>query len=197
MLKKEKINYLIEKNNGVLKTAEIDKIDVSGTYLFEYIRTNGLEKVSKGIYIRPDMWEDTMYLMQLRYSQIIFSHETALYLLDMAEREPLKYTLTVQAHYHSKSLCEQNVKIYTTKKEFYNIGITEKKTPMGNTVRCYNAERTLCDIVRNRNNTDKQDLTEALKTYVKRQDKNIPQLMRYAKYFRVEKVMRQYLEVLL
>ena len=64
---------------------------------------------------------------------------------------------------------------------------------MNNTVKCYNAERTLCDIVRNRNHTDKQELIAALKNYTKRKERNIPQLMRYAKEFRVEKVMRQYM----
>jgi len=40
-------------------------------------------------------------------------------------------------------------------------------------------------------------LQEAIKTYVQLKEKNIPQLMRYAKAFSVEKIARQYLEVLL
>jgi predicted CopG family antitoxin len=42
-----------------------------------------------------------------------------------------------------------------------------------------------------------QDLQTAIKEYVRRKDKNIPLLMRYAKAFSVEKIIRQYLEVLL
>lgn len=33
--------------------------------------------------------------------------------------------------------------------------------------------------------------------YIRSREKNLPQLMRYAKEFHVEKVLRQYLEVLL
>jgi len=61
----------------------------------------------------------------------------------------------------------------------------------------YNAERTICDLVRSRRNIEIQDLQSAVKGYVKRKNKNIPLLMRYAELFSVEKIIRQYLEVLL
>ncbi len=115
----------------------------------------------------------------------------------MAEREPLRYTVTVCGHYHSKSLSEQGVKVYAVKKELYSMGITEVSTPLGNMVKSSDMERTVCDMVRSRNNFDKQDLTDALKIYVRRKERNIPLLLRYAKELRIEKIMRQYMEVLL
>lgn len=77
------------------------------------------------------------------------------------------------------------------------MGIIEVQTPSGNIVKSYNAERTICDMFRKRNNVDKQDLTEAIKGYVRRKERNIPLLLRYAKELRIEKIMRQYMEVLL
>jgi hypothetical protein len=44
---------------------------------------------------------------------------------------------------------------------------------------------------------DVQDLQAVVKRYVRRGEKNIPLLLRYAKEFRVEKLVRLYLEVLL
>lgn len=61
----------------------------------------------------------------------------------------------------------------------------------------YDMERTLCDILRPRANTDIQIVSEAFKRYAKRKDKNIPQLSEYAKHFNVEEKLRFYLEVLL
>ena len=40
-------------------------------------------------------------------------------------------------------------------------------------------------------------LLDALKAYARRKDKDLRTLVRYAKLFRVEKILRQYLEVLL
>lgn len=191
------INDLVAEQNGVLKISDAERLKISKVYLFDFIAKNNFEKVSKGIYVHPYVWTDDMYLMQLRYKQVIFSHETALYLLDMSEREPINYTVTVKAHYNTKSLREQSVKVYTVKKELYTMGLMEVKTPMGNNVRCYNEERTLCDMVRSRKNVDIQETTLALKKYARQKDKNIPQLIRYAKELKIEKNIRQYLEVLL
>lgn len=57
-------------------------------------------------------------------------------------------------------------------------------------------ERTLCDLVRNRSIIEVQEVQIYIQ-YFKSKDKNIPQLMRYAKLFSIEKVIRQYSEVLL
>ena len=42
-----------------------------------------------------------------------------------------------------------------------------------------------------------KDVQDALKAYARRKDKDLRTLVRYAKLFRVEKIFRQYLEVLL
>ena len=42
-----------------------------------------------------------------------------------------------------------------------------------------------------------QTFQDALKQYAKRKEKDLRKLMRYAQMFRVEKLLRQYLEVLL
>ena len=70
-------------------------------------------------------------------------------------------------------------------------------TPAGNTVRAYNAEKTLCEILKPISHTDIQIITDAFKRYAGRKDKNIPLLSEYAHQLRVEKRLRPYLEVLL
>ena len=58
-------------------------------------------------------------------------------------------------------------------------------------------ERTICDVLRSRSRIEMQTLQGALKVYARRSDKDLRTLMRYAKLFRIEKILRQYLEVLL
>ena len=48
------------------------------------------------------------------------------------------------------------------------------KTPGGSIVRGYCEERSLCDVLRPRNHTDVQVVTDAFKTYTSRKEKNIP-----------------------
>ena len=87
--------------------------------------------------------------------------------------------------------------VYTIKKELHDVGIVTMNTPFGNSVPVYDMERTICDLIRSRSGIEMQTFQDALKQYAKRKDKNLRKLMRYAQMFRVEKLLRQYLEVLL
>ena len=58
MLKKDILADWVKNNNGVLKVSDAIGMDISANYLFEYINKNEFVKVSKGIYLHPDMWED-------------------------------------------------------------------------------------------------------------------------------------------
>lgn len=197
MNKKEKLNNMLDKMNGVLQTADVIETGISKTYFMEYVKKMNLERVARGIYLSQDAWADPFYLLQTRYPKVIFSHETSLYLLGMAEREPLRFTITVKAGYHAKSMEEQRIKVYRVKKELLELGVVKVKSPEGHFVKAYNAERTVCDLLRSRSNVEIQDLQSAIKEYVRSKEKNLPQLMRYAKEFRVERLLRPYLEVLL
>jgi len=67
----------------------------------------------------------------------------------------------------------------------------------GNKVRVYDPERTVVDIVRSRNGIEFQTFEDALKRYVRRKDKNVNKLIDYAKEFHVDKILIDYMRVML
>ncbi len=197
MKKSELIEKIVNENNGIFRLEDAIHAGISKTYVLDFIKKNNYEQVARGIYLSPDAWEDGMYILQMRYKGAVFSHETALYLLEMANREPMQYTVTMKWGYNPTNLTKQGVKVYTVKKEWYYLGVTQARTPMGHTVRVYDAERTLCDVFRGNNQIEIQDKQTAIREYVARRKKDIPRLMEYAKIFKIEKMIKQYLEVLL
>lgn len=197
MTSAETLNKLLQENNGYLKTSDAVAAGVSRTVLGDFVRKYGLERVAHGLYMSQDAWEDGLYVIQVRYPEAVFSHETALYLLNLANREPSPFSVTLKTGTNSARLSKQGIKVYKVKEELFGEGIVEVRSPSGHTVRAYNAERTICDLFRSRRNIEIQDLQEGVKTYIHLKEKNIPLLMRYAKAFSVEKTVRQYLEVLL
>jgi len=197
MSKFEVLDKLLQENNGFIKTADAVGAGVSKAYFGEYAKNRELERAAHGLYMSRDAWDDGMYVIQARYSEAVFSHETALYLLNLAEREPIQYAVTLKAGTNASGLTKSGVKVYKIKHELFEEGIVEARSPAGHSLRAYNAERTVCDLIRSRRNIEIQDLQTAVKEYVRRKDKNIPLLMRYAKAFSVEKIIRQYLEVLI
>lgn len=197
MQKSELIEKIIEENNGILRLEDALHAGVSKTYVLDFIKKNNYEQAARGIYLSSDAWEDGMYILQMRYKGAVFSHETALYLLEMADREPLQYTVTLKWGYNPTNLTRQGIKVYTVKKEWYPLGVTQARTPMGHMVQVYDAERTLCDVFRGNSQIEVQDRQVAIREYVAGRKKDIPRLMEYAKIFRVEKTIKQYLGVLL
>ncbi len=191
------IDELIEKKKGIICTSDIVAAGISKPYFAEYAKKNSLERVSHGVYVAKDAWADSMYLLQLRFGKAIFSHETALYLHNLTDQEPLELTVTVPSGYNTTKLRELAIKAYTIKNDLHQLGLMELTNPFGNPVKVYNMERTVCDILRSRSKVEVQTFQDALKNYTKRKDKDLHRLMQYAATLHVEKILRKYLEVLL
>ena len=194
---KDRLAALAARQHGVLKTADVVAAGISKKALAEFVKDRGFVKASHGIYCDPAAWTDPMFLLQLRCPKTVFSHDTALYLHDLTDREPLSNTVTAKTGYNPSHLTVDGIKVYTVKKELFDVGLTSRLTPFGNPVNVYDMERTICDVIRSRSTIDAQVLQDALKQYAKRKDKNLHQLMEYAGLFHVDRIVRQYMEVLL
>ena len=193
----ERLDLLFEQNNGILKTAQVLENGITKSTFYAYAKQRGVEQAAHGVYVSPDAWTDAMYLLHLRCAQAVFSHESSLFFHDLTDREPNPYSITVKTGYNPASLQADSIKVYTIKKELHDVGIVTMNTPFGNPVPVYDMERTICDLIRSRSGIEMQTFQNALKQYTKRKDKDLRKLMRYAQMFRVEKLLRQYLEVLL
>ena len=62
-------------------------------------------------------------------------------------------------------------------------------------VRIYDRDRTICDVLRNMSKMDKEIFNKAVQGYVKDTQKNIPNLMKYAKELRVQKKAKELIGV--
>ena len=191
------LDHLLESQNGLLRTEQAMSAGITKPVFYNYVHSKELERVAHGIYLSKDAWVDSMYLLHLRFSHAVFSHETALFFHDLTDREPLQYTVTVKTGYNPTNLKEEGVQVFTIKVELHEVGLTTLQTPFGHDVPVYDMERTICDLLRSRSRIEKQAIRDALRIYASRRNKNLRTLMRYAELFRVEKILRPYLEVLL
>ncbi|WP_414838884.1 type IV toxin-antitoxin system AbiEi family antitoxin domain-containing protein [Carnobacterium sp. TMP28] len=197
MDKFEIMDKIVQRNDGYIRTSEATKNDISRTHFLKYVETKHLIRVAHGIYMTEDTWQDDMYITQIRYSEAIFSHETAAYLLQLTDREPFELSLTLKAGKSSTSLIKSGVTVYKIKEKLFEVGLISLESPTGHKIRSYNDERTICDLIRNRSSIEIQEIQSALKTYLRKKDRNIPKLMKYSKLFSVDSIISQYMEVLL
>ena len=193
----EQLDQMLTAQEGMLRTSQVVSSGISKPVFYDYVRSRDLDRVAHGIYLSKDFWVDAMYLLHLRFEQAVFSHETALFFHDLTDREPIEYTVTVKTGCNPSKMKAEGIQVFTIKAGLHDVGLTTAKTPFGHTVPVYDMERTICDLLRSRSRIEIQTFQGALKAYARRKDKNLRALMQYARMFKVEKILRQYLEVLL
>jgi predicted transcriptional regulator of viral defense system len=193
----EIIRSILRSQNGRLLTSDLVPYGIPRTYLSIMEKNGEIQRISRGVYSIANVLFDEMVTLQARYKVAIFSHETALYLFGLTDRTPLFYSVTVPAGYNATSLKASGTKVYFVNRDLYQLGLTITKSPHENNVKTFNLERTICDVLRSRNQIDIQFITVALKRYVSKGEKNIDLLYSYARQFRIQKIVREYIEVLL
>lgn len=193
----DKIDSLIAENNGYLFSDKAVQSGITRFSISEYVKRNEMERVANGVYITSDTWPDYYYILATKNGGIVYSHESALYIHGLAEREPVSRTVTVKFGYNAVHLKKQGVSVKTVIDKYYDIGISSAETIFGNTVPVYDKERTVCDIIRNKDNMDIQVFSYAIKQYMKSRDKNLPKLSEYARLFGISDKIRTYTEVML
>jgi predicted transcriptional regulator of viral defense system len=193
----EKLGELVQKHHGTILSADLDKNQIPRVYLQMMVAEGNLERVGRGVYVSVDSIEDEMYAMQTKYPNIIYSHETALFIHGLSDRTPFEYSASVPSGYKVVMNIAERFKIYYIKKEFHELGVVIASSSFGNPIKVYSIERTLCDIIRSRNRMDIQILNQALRRFVELKSADYSMLMDFTKKFRIEAVLKQYLEVLL
>ena len=193
----ERIRKILEGQHGTLLTSDLANFDIPRTYLSVLERNGEIERVSRGLYRVANSIEDELFSFQARYKSSIYSHETALYLHDLTDRAPLSYSISVPVGYHSISLKESRHKIFYVNRNLFDLGVISMKSSHENGIRTTNLERTICDVLRSRNQIDVQFINESLKRYVGKKERNIDLLYNYAKQFRIQKIVRETIEILL
>ena len=192
-----RLQEALRENGGFITVAQGRKAGLSHTSILRAANAGLIERVAHGVYGAADEFYDVLYANQLRRPKAVYSHGAALYLHDLTDRDPLNLSVTVPTGYNTKQLASEGMTVFSVKKELYEIGIVKKPTKYEHYVVTYDVERTICDCVRSRSRMDAEIVTEAVKRYARRPDRDIHALMKLAALFNVEKILRGYMEVLL
>lgn len=180
------IKQIMNTNNGMLSTRMIEPLNISRQYLSIMENNNDIEKVSRGIYLSPNAFEDSYFSFQQKYKKAIFSHMNALYFYGMTEEFPYNYTVTVPQSYHVDTVNEK-CNVFYVSDDIYELGIVEIETPNGNKVRVYDKERCICDIIRSKGRMDSEQVKKTIKQYMQSRDKDIVKLSEYSKKIGINK----------
>lgn len=186
---------LTENTNGYFSLKTAAEFGITRWQLQELLRNGEIQKVSYGLYALKNVIPDELFITQLLSPRAIFSHESALFFNGYSDQVPFRYTISVPHGYISKNLSEQ-YDVRHVAKESAEEGIKIIKSELGNDLRVYSIERTLCELLHKPSDLDKERFIPAIQKYLRSKNKDILILMHFAKMFRVEKRLLPYLEAI-
>lgn len=190
------LQRLIADNDGVISTKKATEYGIPRIYLSEFVKKGILERYERGIYISHEGNGDKMYCFQMRFPQTTFSHESALFLQQYIKKMPEHPIVTVKTGTNTKNLLNNGARVHSIRPAIYTLGEIEGKTSYGKSVRMYDVERSICDIIRNRSRIDNDIIVSVLKKYKGSPEKDFSKLIDYAEKLKVAKVLNNYLEFL-
>ena len=192
----KKILKIMKNNNEIITPAQLEEKGISRVYLSNMEKEGIIEKIERGIYVTKDFKYDEYYLFQLKYPKAIFSYNTALYFYEMTERTPIKMDVTVYREYNPHRF-KDFVNVYKVNKEFFDLGVVEKKSPQGMKVKTYNLERTVCDIIKDKDSIDIEIRNKAIKKVIKSKEFNASKMFEYAKKMNIYDKVKNYMEAII
>lgn len=200
MTKSEEIAYFVESLGGIATAAQLKGAGfLPGSIAYAH-DCGAIDKLTRGVYCSPDVFEDDFAAISKRWSKCVFSHGSALFLQGLSDRVPAVLDIAVPHGYNPHGLaCEySNIRIHRMNPDLFMLGAGEAKSPGGAIVRAYSVERAVADIIAQRasGGMDSQLVRDAVAGYFSRKDADLPELARMCAALGVEDEFRMYLEVL-
>lgn len=199
MKKKDHLLEIIENNTGVITTKEVLDHGFHKDTLKALVVDGKLEKVATGLYALPHENIDEYLYFTHRIKKGVFSHETAAYLQGLTTKIPCNYVMTIMVgdNVSRVTRLKDNINFKYVDKELFEIGKVEQLSPFGRILLTYDKERTVLDIIRDKDRIEGQIFRETIRTYFLNTDMNILKLSQYAVSMNMEDELTQYTEIMI
>ncbi len=191
------IDEIFTKNKGYL-TSKLIRGNRSLYYqLKTMLEAEKVVQIKRGLYRHVDFTEEAGWGEVCKIApQAVICLFSAWRYYELSTQIPTEINVAIPAK--SKVLLPDYppIKLYYWDKRFYDTGIIETNYN-GEQISIYDIEKSVCDAIRYRNKVGTDITSEVLKNYIKRKDRNLDKLMKYAETMRIATVLNQYLTVML
>lgn len=186
-------------HKGTLKTSQAIALGISPRTLYAMRDAGILRQISRGVYQLASnelMGNPDLISVALRIPKAIICLISALHFYGMTTQIPHKVYIALPQSAEKPRLDFPPLDIVWLSEKSYRAGITEQQVD-DIPIKIYSREKTIADCFKFRNKIGIDVALEALRDYVKLPDRQIDQLLVYARIDRVESLISRYLEALI
>jgi predicted transcriptional regulator of viral defense system len=197
MTQRDILQKILTQNQGFITNAEAKAAGILSFSLLSFARKEGLVRLAPGFYATTNWPQDDYFLLQYRYPQFIYSGESALYLWGLTDQIVSRKVVTGPNGYHPYRHKEKEIEVHFERNEaIYKVGTVSTTTIFGHTVQTYDPEKTLCDLIRRKDQIESEVFAKAFHLYQKRKDRDPQKLMRYAQQMGVAQEMSDIMAII-
>lgn len=184
---------------GILKTSQAIALGISPRTLYAMRDAGIIRQISRGVYQLASQelpGNPDLISVALRIPKAVFCLISALHFYGMTTQIPHKVYIALPQAAEKPRLDFPLLDIVWLSEKSYRAGITEQQVD-DIPIKIYSKEKTLADCFKFRNKIGIDIALEALREYVKLPDRQLDQLLVYARIDRVENLISRYLEALI
>ena len=187
----------MQQHENILRTCELKERGFYYNKIKSILESGEIEQVRRGFYrLTDEMSFSDVPVIKKLFPDGVICMESALDYYGYTDRVPECWHLAVDSRSARVrfNIDYPIVKPHFIKTERYTIGITEAIID-GTTIKIYDKDRTICDILFHRNKIDAEVFNIAIKRYAADREKMIPNLIKYSKILHIEKKVREVLGI--
>ena len=179
--------------NQIIRTAELNKIGLLSREIAELVNSGKLERIKQGHYRLTEFENDSdAKLISELYPDGILCMTTALFYYGYSDRTPLTWDIAVDRNTSRArfNIDYPYVKPYYIDKSHLDYGITQAVYE-DYILKIFDRDRLICECIKHENKIDKEIYNKAIQAYINDNEKNITNLLDYAKRRNIHKKVRE------
>lgn len=191
------VRNLFNQHHYIMSTAELLEAKLYYADIKQLLDDGFIERVRRGYYHWvEDQGESEVAIINHLFPDAVLCMETALFYYKYSDRNPAEWSFAIDRNVSKfrTNIEYPFIKAYRVKSDLVTLGETAGEIDFTK-VRIYDRDRTICDVLKSMSKIDKEIFNKAIQGYVNDSQKNIPNLMIYAKKLRVQKKVKELIGV--
>lgn len=196
MVEIARIQDEFKKHGGILRTSELNALGLSSRQINRLLDEDLLTKIKHGFYELSDVLTREEVIITRLFARAVIYLESALIHYEYTDRIPSAWQIAVDKDSEKSQYKMAYLKIepYFIELKYLEVGIDYFEVD-GVSVRIYDRDRTICDVLRYEKKLEKEVFNNAIKRYIQDPKKNIRKLFEYATVFNIKSKVQTYIGV--
>ena len=192
----EEILKRIEENNGLIKASDLHETGVDFRRIQTFVEEGKLTRVKNGYYTSKILNYSEEQLITAMFEDGVLTMESGAFYYGYLKQRPAHWSIAISKN-TSKSRFKLDYPIvvpFYTEPDVLERGVTEVEV-VGKKMKIYTKERLICDILKYQEKMEPRYFKEAVLSYIQDEEKNVADLMKFAKERKVLKKVQMMIGV--